>query len=73
MLNIIRHGYETPLTTDLEKYQLGWSVDDKCLYIRNENEVVSVISPEFVEKIVESFMDTDTFKNKIKEIVSEQK
>lgn len=44
-----RHGYETPLTTDLEDYQLGWSIEDGCLYIKDpnaesENKVLRVVS-----------------------------
>lgn len=44
-----RHGYETPLESDLEDYQLGWSIDDGCLYIKdpqtsNKNKVLRVLS-----------------------------
>lgn len=44
-----RHGYETPLESDLEDYQLGWSINDGCLYIKdpqtsNKNKVLRVLS-----------------------------
>ena len=33
-----RHGYEKPIESDLEDYQLGWSIDEGCLYIKDPNQ-----------------------------------
>lgn len=33
-----RHGYEKPIESDLEDYQLGWSIDEGCLYIKDPSQ-----------------------------------
>ena len=70
MVTLVKHGFEKPIATDLEEYQLGWSIDESCLYIKDKNgEIKEVLSNKFVERVVESFMETDTFKNKLDRII----
>ena len=33
-----RHAYEKPIESDLEDYQLGWSIDEGCLYIKDPSQ-----------------------------------
>lgn len=78
-MNIItRHGFETPIATDLAEYQLGWSIDDGCLYIKDpqatgENKILRVVSDKALlesnftatlKKILNDYSDSEIEKAK---------
>ena len=74
-----RHGYEKPIESDLEDYQLGWSIDEGCLYIKDPSQegdkVLRVLSDKalldanqkFIKELQNSlngFSDTEISKAK---------
>lgn len=73
MIISVKHGYETPLPDDLNNYQLGWSIDDKCLYIKNEDgNIYPVINDSFIKNIIDDYINSDEFKTKIESIVNKE-
>lgn len=69
----IKHGYETPLSSDLNNYQLGWSIDDKCLYIKSEDDkVYPVMDSSFIKNIIDDYINSDEFKTKIESMVNKE-
>lgn len=75
-----RHGYEKPIESDLEDYQLGWSIDEGCLYIKDPSQegdkVLRVLSDKalldanqkFIKELQNSLNDfSDTEISKAKE------
>lgn len=70
----IKHGYETPISEDLNSFQLGWAIDDGVLYIKDDDGTIKpVIAKSFIEKVIKEYVDSEEFKNKINTITNGDK
>lgn len=60
MYYILRHGFKKPTDKNLLDYQLGWSIEDQCLYIcdpLNENKIQRVINDEVIQNFISPYIN----------------
>lgn len=56
MYYILRHGFKKPNKENLIDYQLGWSSEEKALYIKDP-EKENVIQPVINDKVIQDFIE----------------
>lgn len=60
MYYILRHGFKKPTDKNLLDYQLGWSIEDQCLYIcdpSKEDKIQRVINDEVIQNFISPYIN----------------